>query len=101
FLRTRQPPRSTLFPYTTLFRSETRHDAHIFRIPSDWVNVPHLYIRYNKADGKFYLASFGEMTTLNESSVERSDVNDPKWVELPVNSKILLNGIIGVNLFKV
>ncbi len=31
----------------------------IFRIPSDWVNTPHLRIRYNKADGKFYLTSFG------------------------------------------
>jgi hypothetical protein len=81
-------------------KEETRHDAHIFRIPTDWVNVPHLSIRYNKADGKFYLASFGEMTTLNENTVERSDVNAPKWVELAVNSRILLNGIIGVNLFK-
>src|SRR2546430_6139426 len=25
----RRPPRSTLFPYTTLFRSEIPHDAHI------------------------------------------------------------------------
>ncbi|GAB2692786.1 hypothetical protein GCM10027037_15260 [Mucilaginibacter koreensis] len=81
-------------------KEETRHDAHIFRIPTEWVNVPHLSIRYNKADGKFYLASFGEMTTLNENVVERSDVNAPRWVELPVNSRILLNGIIGVNLFK-
>ncbi len=81
-------------------KEETRHDAHIFRIPSDWVNVPHLRIRYNRADGKFYLASFGEMTTLNENLVARSDVNAPQWVELPVNSRMLLNGIIGVNLFK-
>lgn len=79
---------------------ETREDAQIFRIPSDWVNVPHLFIRYNKADGKFYLASFGEVTTLNEMPVTRSDVNSPVWVELPVNSRMLLNGIIGLNLFK-
>src|SRR3712207_2553919 len=26
FLMIRRPPRSTLFPYTTLFRSERRHD---------------------------------------------------------------------------
>src|SRR3712207_8349718 len=26
FLMIRRPPRSTLFPYTTLFRSELRHD---------------------------------------------------------------------------
>jgi hypothetical protein len=46
------------------------------------------------------MASFGEITTLNEVTVERSHVNSPKWVELPVNSRMLLNGIIGLNLFK-
>jgi hypothetical protein len=79
---------------------ETREDSNIFTIPSDWVNAPHLQIRYNKADGKFYLASFGEITTLNEVTIARSDINAPQWVELPVNSRMLLNGIIGLNLFK-
>jgi hypothetical protein len=79
---------------------ETREEANIFVIPSEWVNSPHLQIKYNKADGKFYLASFGEITTMNEVAVNRSDVNSPVWTELPVNSRLLLNGIIGVNLFK-
>jgi hypothetical protein len=79
---------------------ETREASNIFTIPSEWVNAPHLQIKYNNADGKFYLASFGEITTLNEVTVERCDVNSPKWVELPVNSRMLLNGIIGLNLFK-
>ncbi|MDF2434175.1 MAG: hypothetical protein JWP44_3806 [Mucilaginibacter sp.] len=79
---------------------ETREDDNIFRIPTEWVNTPHLQIRYNKSDGKFYLASFGEKTILNEADVPKSDVNSPSWVELPVNSKILLNGIVGVNIFK-
>ena len=79
---------------------ETRDDANVFVIPSEWVNSPHLQIKYNKADGKFYLASFGEITTMNEVTVNRSDVNAPVWTELPVNSRLLLNGIIGVNLFK-
>ena len=79
---------------------ETRDERSIFRIPTDWVNTPHLQIRYNRSDGKFYLASFGEKTILNEMDVPRSDVNSPSWVELPVNSKILLNGIVGVNIFK-
>jgi len=79
---------------------ETRGERNIFKIPTDWVNTPHLNIRYNSSDGKFYLASFGEKTILNENDVTQSDVNDPKWVELPVNSKILLNGIVGVNIFK-
>jgi hypothetical protein len=79
---------------------ETREASNIFTIPSEWVNAPHLQIKYNNADGKFYMASFGEITTLNEVTVERCDVNSPKWVELPVNSRMLLNGIIGLNLFK-
>lgn len=79
---------------------ETREDTNIFIIPSEWVNSPHLQIKYNKTDGKFYLASFGEVTTMNEVTINRSDVNAPVWTELPVNSRLLLNGIIGVNLFK-
>lgn len=79
---------------------EAREGQEIFKIPSDWVNTPHLHIRLNKADGKFYLASFGEKTLVNEKEVERSDINNPEWVVLPINSKILLNGIVGVNIFK-
>ncbi|MDB4925339.1 hypothetical protein [Mucilaginibacter sp.] len=79
---------------------ESREDSNIFKIPTEWVNSPHLQIRYNKSDGKFYLASYGERTILNEKEVIKSDVNSPSWVELPVNSRILLNGIVGVNLFK-
>jgi hypothetical protein len=79
---------------------ETREESNIFKIPTEWVSTPHLQIRFNKSDGKFYLASFGERTILNEVEVERSDINSPSWVELPVNSKILLNGIVGVNIFK-
>lgn len=79
---------------------ETRDEATVFKIPSDWVNTPHLRIRMNKADGKLYLSSFGELTMINEQEVTRSDVNSPQWVELPFNSKILLNGIIGINIFK-
>lgn len=79
---------------------ETREGDDVFAIPSDWVNVPHLQIRFNKTDSKFYLASFGEVTTLNETLVTRSEVDAPVWVELPVNSRMLLNGIVGLNLFK-
>lgn len=79
---------------------ETRTDANIFKIPSEWVNAPHLQIRYNKTEDKFFLSSFGEKTILNEKLVERSNPEHPEWVELPVNSRIILNGIIGVNIFK-
>lgn len=81
-------------------KEEDRKDPHIFAIPSDWVNTPHLSIRYNETEGKLYLASFGEKTMMNETEVYRSDINNPDWVELPFNSKILLNGIIGINVFK-
>lgn len=79
---------------------EVRDEAHIFKIPSDWVNAPHLRIRFEPSTGKFHLASFGEKTILNENLVERSQTDNPSWVELPVNSRIILNGIIGVNIFK-
>ncbi|WP_442592100.1 hypothetical protein ACSBL2_12840 [Pedobacter sp. AW31-3R] len=79
---------------------EQRKEPHVFTIPSDWVNTPHLSIRYNTSDSKFYLASYGEKTIVNEKEVTRSEINAPQWVELPFNSRILLNGIIGVNIFK-
>jgi hypothetical protein len=81
-------------------KEEQREGSHIFKIPSDWVNSPHLRIRYSKSDHKFYLASFGEKTILNESDVAASDIDHIKWVDLPVNSRIVLNGIVGVNIFK-
>jgi hypothetical protein len=80
---------------------ETNEASNIFRIPSEWVNTPHLRIRYNKPDSKFYLASFGEKTVVNENEVELSaDSNHPSWVELPINSRMVLNGIVGINIFK-
>jgi hypothetical protein len=82
-------------------KEETRDASNIFRIPSDWVNTPHLRIRYDKNNEKFYLASFGEKTLLNEKDVQRSDAANPRWVDLPINSRMVLNGIIGINIFKI
>ncbi|MBD0296282.1 MAG: hypothetical protein ICV84_13950 [Flavisolibacter sp.] len=79
---------------------ESRDASLIFRIPSEWVNTPHLRIRYNRSEDKFYLSSFGEKTIVNEKEVRRSDAAKPLWVALPVNSKIVLNGIVGINIFK-
>lgn len=81
-------------------KDENRSEPHIFSIPSDWVNTPHLSIRYQQQDDKFYLASYGEKTIVNEVEVAKSEVNAPEWVELPFNSRIMLNGIIGINIFK-
>jgi hypothetical protein len=69
-------------------------------VPSEWVNTPHLRIRFNKEDGKFYLTSFGEKTLVNEKQVMKSDMVNPSWTELPINSRIVLNGIVGINIFK-
>jgi hypothetical protein len=81
-------------------KDETRIDTGVFRIPSEWVNTPHLRIRFNKNDDRFYLASFGEKTLVNEKEVQRSNVNNPEWIELPINSRMVLNGIVGINIFK-
>lgn len=79
-------------------KDETRTASNIFRIPSEWVNTPHLRIRYT--DDKFYIASFGEKTLVNEKEIKRSDISHPEWIEIPINSKLMLNGIVGINLFK-
>src|SRR3712207_8294406 len=39
FLMIRRPPRSTLFPYTTLFRSNTL--AHAFQVAGEQINIAH------------------------------------------------------------
>ena len=81
-------------------KEEKEPSPDVFRIPSEWVNSPHLRIRYNKADGKLYMASFGEKTIVNEKQVALSDDRNPLWMELPMNSKLVLNGIVGINVFK-
>ena len=81
-------------------KDETAEGSPIFKIPSDWVNSPHLKIRFNKEESTFSLASFGEKTVLNEKVVARSNEDSPQWIDLPFNSRILLNGIVGVNIFK-
>ena len=73
----------------------------VFRVPSEWVSTPHLSIRYDKAIDKFFLASFGEKTIVNENEVKNSDKDAPLWADLPMNSRIVLNGIVSINIFKV
>ena len=72
----------------------------IFRIPSDWVDTPHLRIRFSREEGKLSVASFGEKTIMNEKVIERSSPSSPAWFDLPMNSKLVLNGIVGINVFK-
>jgi hypothetical protein len=87
--------------YITVSGSDAKQDnASVFRIPSEWVNTPHLRIRYDAKSSKFYLASFGEKTVLNEQEVSTSTPEEPEWTELPLNSNIVLNGIVGINIFR-
>lgn len=81
-------------------REEAQQSSSVFRIPSDWVSSPHLRIRFSKSDGKLYVASFGEKTIVNEKQIPLSGWSNPAWTELPINSKIVLNGIVGINIFK-
>ena len=85
---------------TVTGKEDTTDEPNVFRIPSEWVSAPHLQVKYHKPDSKFFLASFGEKTMLNEKEVQRSTPEEPMWVELPVNSRIVLNGIVGINIFK-
>ncbi|HVE60475.1 MAG TPA: hypothetical protein VNA26_01560, partial [Chitinophagaceae bacterium] len=81
-------------------KEESKEGPGVFKIPSDWVNTPHLRIRYNKNDNKLFLASFGEKTLVNENVISSSAPANPSWTELPFNSKVVLNGIVGINIFK-
>ncbi len=81
-------------------KEESGSGSELFKIPSDWVNSPHLKIRFDRGGNKFLLASFGEKTVVNEREIKRSEDSQPQWTELPFNSRILLNGIVGVNIFK-
>lgn len=81
-------------------RDETRTAGNIFKVPSEWVNTPHLRIKFESQSGKFWIASFGEKTVVNEKEIGRSQATNPNWAEIPVNSKMVLNGIVGINLFK-
>ncbi|GAB4092133.1 hypothetical protein [Flaviaesturariibacter terrae] len=80
--------------------ADNREGGEVFRIPSEWVDTPHLRIRYTRAEDRFYLSAFGEKTLLNEKEIARSAPQQPAWTELPLNSRIVLNGIVGLNFYK-
>src|SRR5256885_7044515 len=51
----RRPPRSTLFPYTTLFRSELPEIRRVMPVIGDPITV-----RYGKADKQIYVFAASE-----------------------------------------
>lgn len=73
----------------------------IFRVPSEWVSSPHLSVRFDKTTDRFYIASFGEKTLVNENEIAKSYRDSPVWTVLPMNSRVVLNGIVSINIFKV
>lgn len=80
--------------------ADNRDGSDVFRIPSEWVDTPHLRIRYSRAEDRFYLSAFGEKTVLNENELTPGTPGQPAWTELPLNSRIVLNGIVGLNFYK-
>ena len=54
------------YEITVSGKDETKQSQDIFKIPSEWVDTPHLKIAFNSNENKFYLASFGEKTMLND-----------------------------------
>ncbi len=79
---------------------DTGDAYNIFKLPTEWVNSPHLRIKVDKKNGKLFITSFGEKTIMNEKPLSASDIKNPLWTELPVNSKLVLNGIVGINIYK-
>src|SRR3712207_8401970 len=55
FLMIRRPPRSTLFPYTTLFRSEKHPETWLERVERDGHGVVEEEILTSEAEGDEFL----------------------------------------------
>src|SRR5687768_8722885 len=82
FLMLRRPPRSTLFPYTTLFRSEagvdTRVTAHIETIEYWYAGLERgIRVRFHK-HVHFYLLEYVSGETDNHDR----EVNEARWVPI-------------------
>src|SRR5437899_7911317 len=67
FIMIRRPPRSTLFPYTTLFRSRTQHAAWIDRVMRD-VECGHQVVATREVFGRIGVADGDRKSTRLNSS---------------------------------
>ena len=81
-------------------KEDESNAPNMFKVPTEWINSPHLRIRHQRKDGKLMVASFGEKTLVNESEIRKSNESTPEWTELPFNSRVVLNGIVGINVYK-
>src|SRR5260221_6739197 len=66
FLMIRRPPRSTLFPYTTLFRSDLDRPLH-FETMADDIGALITYLGLKRADVMGYSLGDRKSTRLNSS----------------------------------
>src|SRR3712207_7666620 len=83
FLMIRRPPRSTLFPYTTLFRSvfATRHESASLHSMSDGEELPNLIGR--TVAGKFLVEAFlggGAMGAVYRSEEHTSELQSRQYL---------------------
>src|SRR3712207_6941690 len=73
FLMIRRPPRSTLFPYTTLFRSEIGPGDHVCLVYDDAVEqiaavVPYIELGLKRHERCFYVADDGAVRSEEHTS---------------------------------
>src|SRR3712207_3206128 len=77
----RRPPRSTLFPYTTLFRSRKNNGINIFAAFSDnWKWDGYLY---NKATGKMEIAKEGQYYMRFSGKIDFKDCSY-QYLDIPI-----------------
>src|SRR2546427_2831235 len=63
----RRPPRSTLFPYTTLFRSVLKSVERLFSIHIEMLKVPYIHAVYTVPPWLKFLLPDRKSTRLNSS----------------------------------
>src|SRR5438445_10807323 len=75
FLMIRRPPRSTLFPYTTLFRSYIDHAAFLGTINPDTNKIPkHLFQGYLNIYNNYFKAPWmPDRTEANPNELNQDD----------------------------
>src|ERR1051326_3555687 len=82
FLMIRRPPRSTLFPYTTLFRSVSPWIGRVFTTAEDTVDAPYAVISYDYWQRRFggSPAVLGKAFTLRKTVFTIIGVTPPGFI---------------------
>src|SRR2546430_11813498 len=64
----RRPPRSTLFPYTTLFRSDDLHDVSVDEQDDIWDEVPNMIVPLQERVRRLASVLVGDEQSLDRKS---------------------------------